>query len=475
MRPLILTCALCCAGCATAQPMSTTGSPPGYGPPGTLVAPSPVGGSAPLQTSPDPAGNLTRRTPPAGASPLQPSHLPPSVQFPDRIPTGSETLTLTKPHTPPAFQPQRQIADEPATLVTPRSPATAEPTRIEPIDSAPIIPDPNAALTPSTQQAGIPHQRTNAVEASKPAILTGWRAVSRSSNGHPIEMLQLGRGSRHLIVTGSLFGNERDAVEFVESLAELLQREPQRLGDYSIVLVKSPNPDGLTDGTITNGHGVELNRNFPSSHFLSQRTPETGLSAGSEPETQTLMHLCDDFRPDRVVHVRAGQGARVLLLTNARGKEGLLKRLDRNLMNAGEFDAYKAGSIEEYATDRLQTEMLLLWLPVEAGQWRNEIPRLATAIIEPTTNAYRPASRDGSDRPVVSELTTQDVKQDLPRESGPPDLFAPYHPPQPRSNAGLATAPRGKKGYVEILPPPPDQAEDEKGRDAKYYELTPPG
>jgi hypothetical protein len=287
-------------------------------------------------------------------------------------------------------------------------------------------------------------------------------------------MLQLGRGSKHLVVLGSLFGNERDSVEFVESLSELLIREPQRLGDYSIVLIRTPNPDGLTEGTVTNGRGVSLNRNFPSANFFTQRTAETGLTEASEPETQTIVHLCDDFRPDRIVHVRAGQGARVLVLSNSRAVEGLRARIDRDLMNGGEFESYKAGSIEEYTTEKLGSELLLLWLPSNANEWRTEVARIATVIIDAPGSSIRPASQTPEAAAAVKDLASQEVKQDAPRAAQRPDLFAPYQPPQPAGSGAPATTPRGKKGYVEVLPPPPEFAADPKGRDAKYFELPPP-
>ena len=223
------------------------------------------------------SGTLQPQADPA-ASPT-PSSTTGSVGSP---PTG-QTQTLARPLTPPAGS--TPATAEPTPLTSPRTPS-ATPTVIQ---SAPTIPDPNAAVPSSTQlSAGrsteATHQRVHATSGEP---LT-WKSVGRSSGGRPIEMLQLGRGTQHLILMGSLFGNERDAVEFVESVTELLHREPQRLADYSLVVIRTPNPDGLAEGTLTNSRGVALNRNFPSSNFFTQRTAETGLLEASEAETQAL-------------------------------------------------------------------------------------------------------------------------------------------------------------------------------------------
>lgn len=81
------------------------------------------------------------------------------------------------------------------------------------------------------------------------------------------------------------------------------------------------NPDGTTLGTRGNANGVDLNRNFPTSNWSSEpvrvrsvleaeRDTELspGNSAGSEPETQALVHLIEELGPRAILSVHAPIG-----------------------------------------------------------------------------------------------------------------------------------------------------------------------
>lgn len=74
--------------------------------------------------------------------------------------------------------------------------------------------------------------------------------------------------------------------------------------DHEIWIVANCNPDGYANGTRHNarpGGSVDLNRNYP---FLWSSTCNTGVrgpSAGSEPETQTIMALSEDQRFTKVL------------------------------------------------------------------------------------------------------------------------------------------------------------------------------
>jgi hypothetical protein len=80
------------------------------------------------------------------------------------------------------------------------------------------------------------------------------------------------------------------------------------------------NPDGLTAKTRTNGRGVDLNRNMPTTNWKSlahsfwklmgksskRRFP--GEAAGSEQEVQCMMGHIDAFRPDFIISVHTPYG-----------------------------------------------------------------------------------------------------------------------------------------------------------------------
>ena len=81
------------------------------------------------------------------------------------------------------------------------------------------------------------------------------------------------------------------------------------------------NPDGVALGTRGNANGVDLNRNFPTGNWSSEpvrvrsvleaeRDTELspGNSAGSEPETQALVHLIEELGPRAILSMHAPIG-----------------------------------------------------------------------------------------------------------------------------------------------------------------------
>jgi murein peptide amidase A len=103
----------------------------------------------------------------------------------------------------------------------------------------------------------------------------------------------------------------------------LLERIPAHESGWAVVQVA--NPDGLLAGTRQNAAGVDLNRNFPCASWTSEPSftfppgidPElrelpnrTSLSSpgpepASEPETQALMALVRELRPQLVLDLHA--------------------------------------------------------------------------------------------------------------------------------------------------------------------------
>lgn len=167
-----------------------------------------------------------------------------------------------------------------------------------------------------------------ALEEMYPALIkTG--SIGKSVKGADIPLVMLGRGERKALITAGIHSREYLTIAFtmrcIEDYAAAYYSKTGKYGNYDMVklldeytlyIVPMINPDGLdavTAGQKTlydnslkdenykrNANGVNLNRNFPFEWEKvtdgSDITGEAykGKSAGSEPETQALMKLCDE-------------------------------------------------------------------------------------------------------------------------------------------------------------------------------------
>ncbi|HWB00376.1 MAG TPA: M14 family zinc carboxypeptidase [Pirellulales bacterium] len=131
-----------------------------------------------------------------------------------------------------------------------------------------------------------------------------WEVFARSLEGRPIEFAQFGQGGKQVLVIGSLEGDEPEGVAAAEALAANLARFPRRIDGVQITIVADPNPDGRARRIRGNARGVDLARNFPAANW--RRTIQgnqllSGPKPSSEPETQAIVELCEDLKPDRIV------------------------------------------------------------------------------------------------------------------------------------------------------------------------------
>ena len=123
-------------------------------------------------------------------------------------------------------------------------------------------------------------------------------------------------GECRLLVVAGIHGEEPETT-FLLSRALRLCGSPME----HTAFVLCANPDGMTLGTRGNANGVDLNRNFPTSNWSSEpvrvrsvleaeRDTELspGSSAGSEPETQALVHLIEELAPKAILSMHAPIG-----------------------------------------------------------------------------------------------------------------------------------------------------------------------
>ena len=80
-----------------------------------------------------------------------------------------------------------------------------------------------------------------------------------------------------------------------------------------LLFIPCLNPDGMQLGKRTNANGVDLNRNFPTKNWgedtsLAGSNPSEyygGESAGSEVETQFVMNVIEEYKPERILTLHA--------------------------------------------------------------------------------------------------------------------------------------------------------------------------
>jgi protein MpaA len=137
-------------------------------------------------------------------------------------------------------------------------------------------------------------------------------SYGRSHLGLPLEVWRPTEGCRVLIHAG-IHGEEGETtIALSRALRLLTQPSPH------CAVVLAVNPDGLIRGTRGNARSVDLNRNFPTEdwrpdpvmHRSTLDSPRDvflspGSGPASEPETQALIRLVDELKPEAVVALHA--------------------------------------------------------------------------------------------------------------------------------------------------------------------------
>jgi len=125
---------------------------------------------------------------------------------------------------------------------------------------------------------------------------------------------------RILFISG-IHGDEYSAISITYLwMLNMLKHEQENQQNW--LFLPLSNPDGLfrSPATRINANNVDLNRNFPSpdweklaldywsKYYQKNRRRYPGPSASSEPETQWMVKLIEEFKPDAIISVHAPYG-----------------------------------------------------------------------------------------------------------------------------------------------------------------------
>ena len=133
--------------------------------------------------------------------------------------------------------------------------------------------------------------------------------IGTSVLGRPIEAVHFtppgyAKPRPPAVLFGAMHGDEPVAMLILERLAdELIERPPGR----DTWIIPCLNPDGLVAGTRNNANDVDLNRNFASTSWGTQRRPgyNPGAAAEDQPETQAISALIERVGAERLIAVHA--------------------------------------------------------------------------------------------------------------------------------------------------------------------------
>lgn len=160
-----------------------------------------------------------------------------------------------------------------------------------PIFSAQVAPSLNVALS---------HPRTMA----QPVAV---RVFGKSVAGAELRCLEVGFGSKVILVMGDIHGDEPHSGRLVRILIDECRASKNLPPDTKYLFIPVANPDGLSLGTRVNQHKVDINRNFNAKWApkAEKQKYSPGPYPESEPETRALAALIRDLKPIRMMSIHS--------------------------------------------------------------------------------------------------------------------------------------------------------------------------
>ncbi|MEI8348217.1 MAG: M14 family zinc carboxypeptidase [Pseudomonadota bacterium] len=114
------------------------------------------------------------------------------------------------------------------------------------------------------------------------------------------------KASSYIYLISGVHGDEVEAVYVMQQLFEWLKKNDDVT--YPIITIPIFNVDGYNNGSRTNAHGVDLNRNLPSKHWVKdvkEKKNYPGTNPLSEPENKYLVKLFEKYPPAFILSFHA--------------------------------------------------------------------------------------------------------------------------------------------------------------------------
>ncbi|HUQ71732.1 MAG TPA: M14 family zinc carboxypeptidase [Planctomycetaceae bacterium] len=302
------------------------------------------------------------------------------------------------------------------------------------LKSIPVRTVSDTATAPVTTVAVTKAKAASSATATK----SKWEIIGQSANNMPIHIRKTGAGSDITLIVAGLDGEDRIAVKWVDQLSQRIDEAPELVADRQLILLRAVNPDGLTVKQPGNGHGVTINRNFPTAAYRAGGLPSAGSGPASEPETRAVLQLLSELRPQRIIHVQSANKTTAISNTKS---AAVAMSWQQALHTAPQpFNPeHQPGSLEDYTATVLGLEVVSLQLPT-GDDWRSagltHVPTLL-AMSAPISAADIAAATLALKDPA----TDRSLEGSAFRDDGAPVSSAADPRPQ-------------RKGYEELPPPP---------------------
>ncbi|HNX25374.1 MAG TPA: DUF2817 domain-containing protein [Spirochaetota bacterium] len=132
-----------------------------------------------------------------------------------------------------------------------------------------------------------------------------WNILGKSNWKNRIYYKEFGSGKKLTMVIGGMHGDEPSGFLSALKLAQYIEKNPSSIKNR-VIIIPCLNPDGLIKWRRTNGHKVDLNRNFPAESWSPEYVKyynNPGKLPASEPETVLIANAIDDYRPNLIIQM----------------------------------------------------------------------------------------------------------------------------------------------------------------------------